>query len=52
VENPSLLTHVGVLELREADLRRALRVAMCGEIVGVAVLFLDVGVWRSQFGGL
>ena len=45
-------THVWVLELGEADLRRTLGVSVRREVVRIAVLFLDVGVRWSQLRGL
>jgi hypothetical protein len=52
VEDLRSLTHVWELELGEGNLRRALRVAMGGDVVRVAVLLFDVGVWWSQLRGL
>lgn len=46
------LTHIGVLELWEADLRRALRIAMSGHVVGVVVQLFDIGIWWSELGSL
>jgi hypothetical protein len=52
MENLRPLTHVWVLELRETDLCRALRITMRRKVVRIAVLFLDFGVRWSQLRGL